>query len=371
MQLEQIRQLGRGHFQAQAATLRPEVRMVIHGELTEAASGRRFETINPATDGIIASVPSGDAEEIDRAVTSARRMFREGVWSHMEPLKRAEVLYRYAELIEENALELALLDTLDVGKPIVDTLTGDVPAAALTFGYFGEAIDKFAGLVTSTAADAFHYILREPLGVVACILPWNYPLLIGAWKIGNSVVIKPAQLSPLSATKLAMLFLAAGGPPGVLNPVHGGGSRVGKALALHMDVDKIGFTGSTETGKLMMVYSGQSNMKRVTVETGGKSPQIITSDVPDLDAAVHYAVTGIYTDKGEMCSAGSRLLAHEGLHDEFVDRFKAKTRELMRLGDPLDPGTTMGPLVSRSAQQAVLGAVATGREEGAHLVLGG
>jgi acyl-CoA reductase-like NAD-dependent aldehyde dehydrogenase len=189
MQLENIKELGRGYFQAQAAALRPEVRMVIDGELTEAASGRRFETINPATDEIIASVPLGDAEEVDRAAASARRAFREGLWSRMEPRKRAEVLYCYAELIEENGLELALLDTLDVGKPIVDTLTGDVPAAALTLRYFGEAIDKFDGLATSTAADEFHHILREPLGVVACILPWNYPLLIGAWKFAPALAM--------------------------------------------------------------------------------------------------------------------------------------------------------------------------------------
>jgi acyl-CoA reductase-like NAD-dependent aldehyde dehydrogenase len=377
VQLDKVKELGRGYFQAQAAALRPETRMIIGGEPVEAASGRRFDTTNPANGEVTASVPLADTAEVDRAVSSARRAFREGVWSHMEPRKRMEVMYRYAELIEEHALELALLDTLDVGKPIADTLTGDVPAAALTFRYFAETIDKFDGVVTNTAADAFHYILRQPLGVVACILPWNYPLLMAAWKIapalavGNSVIIKPAQQSPLSATKLALLFLEAGGPPGVLNLVHGGGSRTGKALALHMDVDKISFTGSTEIGKLMMVYAGQSNMKRVTVETGGKSPQIITRDVPDLDVAVQYAVTGIYTNKGEMCSAGSRLLVDEALQDEFLDRFKTRTGELMLIGDPLDPATTMGPLVSRSAQQSVLGAVAAGIKEGAQLVLGG
>jgi acyl-CoA reductase-like NAD-dependent aldehyde dehydrogenase len=377
VQLDKVKGLGHGYFRAQAVALRPETAMIVDGELIDAASGRRFETTNPANGDVIAHVPMADTDEVDRAVSSARRAFRDGVWSRMEPRKRMEVLYRYAELIEDHALELALLDTLDVGKPIADTLTGDVPAAALTFRYFAETIDKFDGVVTNTAPNAFHYILREPLGVVACILPWNYPLLIAAWKIapalavGNSVIMKPAQQSPLSATKLALLFLEAGGPPGVLNLVHGSGSGVGKALALHMDVDKISFTGSTEVGKLMMVYAGQSNMKRVTVETGGKSPQILMRDVADLDVAVRYAVSGIYTNKGEVCSAGSRLLVHEALHDEFVECFEATTRQSMIIGDPLDPTTTMGPLVGRSAQQDVLEAVATGMSEGAELVLGG
>jgi acyl-CoA reductase-like NAD-dependent aldehyde dehydrogenase len=200
---------------------------------------------------------------------------------------------------------------------------------------------------------------------------------MNAWKAapalaaGNSVVLKPAELSPLSATLLAQLFVEAGGPPGVFNVVHGAGGIVGKALALHMDVDKISFTGSTNIGKLMMVYSGQSNLKRVTVETGGKSPQIITAQVPDLDVAVQYAVNGIYGNKGEMCSAGSRILVDANIRDEFIERFKAKVGTMVRLGDPLDPATTMGPLVSRTQQQKVLSYIDTGKQEGAELVLGG
>jgi acyl-CoA reductase-like NAD-dependent aldehyde dehydrogenase len=290
-----------------------------------------------------------------------------------------QVMYRMADLITENALRLGLMDSVNVGKPIADMLSanGDVAAAALTFRFFGEAIDKIEGAVTTTAPNAFHYIVRQPIGVVACIAPWNYPLLIAAWKlapalaIGNSVILKPAQISPFSATLLGQLFLEAGGPPGVLNVVHGSGGTVGKALALHQDVNKISFTGSTDVGKMMMVYSGQSNLKRVTVETGGKSPQIITADVPDLDVAVEYAVNGIYGNKGEMCSAGSRLLVDAGIHDDFVERFKARTRETVRIGDPLDTMTTMGPLASRNQQKSVLSEINLAREEGARLVLGG
>jgi acyl-CoA reductase-like NAD-dependent aldehyde dehydrogenase len=366
-------------FHQQASALRPETRMVIDGKLLDAISGQRFETINPANDETLASVPLGGVEDVDLAVASARAAFKSGVWSRMEPRARMQVMYRMADLITKNALRLGLMDSLNVGKPIADMVSanGDVAGAALTFQFFGEAIDKIEGAVTTTAPNAFHYIVRQPIGVVACIAPWNYPLLIAAWKvapalaIGNSVILKPAQISPFSATLLGQLFLEAGGPPGVFNVVHGTGGTVGKALALHHDVNKISFTGSTDVGKMMMVYSGQSNLKRVTVETGGKSPQIITADVPDLDIAVEYAVSGIYGNKGEMCSAGSRLLVDARIHDAFVERFKARTRETVRIGDPLDTATTMGPLASRNQQESVLSEITLARQEGATLAMGG
>lgn len=379
MNSEQLSHLTHEDFHQRAAALKPETRMVIDGKLVDARSGKRFETIDPANDEAVASVPLGDIEDVNRAVASARAAFKAGVWSRMEPRARMEVMYRVADLIAAHALELGLMDSVNVGKPIMDMLqaNGDVAAAALTFRFFGEAIDKMEGAVTNTAPSAFHYVVRQPLGVVACIAPWNYPLLIAAWKVapalavGNSVILKPAQLSPFSATLLAQLFLEAGGPPGVLNVVHGSGGTVGKALALHPDVDKISFTGSTDVGKMMMVYSGQSNLKRVTVETGGKSPQIITADTPNLDTAVGYAVQGIYANKGEMCSAGSRLLVEASIHDDFVERFKAKTRDSIRIGDPLDPATTMGPLASRNQQKSVLSEINLARQEGASLALGG
>ena len=376
MNAKEARALSYDEFRRYAAALKPETRMFINGELVDTNSGARFETVNPANDQVLATVPAGTGEDVDLAVASARKAFKSGVWARMEPRARMAVLYRLANLIDEHALEFALLDSLDVGKPVVNA-HGRCPAAALTFQYFGETIDKIEGVVTNTASDAFHYILRQPLGVVACITPWNYPLLMNAWKVapalaaGNSVVLKPAELSPLSSTLLAQLFVEAGGPPGVFNVVHGAGSIVGKALALHMDVDKISFTGSTTVGKLMMVYAGESNLKRVTVETGGKSPQIITAQVPDLDVAVAYAVNGIYGNKGEMCSAGSRILIDGTIRHQFIERFKEKVGATVRLGDPLDPATTMGPLVSRSQQQKVLSFIDIGKTEGAELVLGG
>jgi acyl-CoA reductase-like NAD-dependent aldehyde dehydrogenase len=377
MRAEEAKRLTAQEFHRLGTAVQPETRMLIDGKLVEARSGKRFETINPATGDVIAAVPLGDESDVNRAVAAARRAFKSGIWSRLEPRSRMAILYRFAALIEENALELGLLDSLVVGKPIIEAATGDVPAAALTFQYFAETIDKFDGIVTNTAADAFHYILRQPLGVVACIAPWNYPLLMAAWKVapalaaGNSVVLKPAQQSPLSATLLAQLFLEAGGPAGVFNVVHGTGGTAGKALALHMDVDKISFTGSTEVGKLMMVYSGQSNLKRVTVETGGKSPQIVTAAAPDLDRAVAYAISGIYANKGEMCSAGSRLLVEARIHDAFVDRFRERTAASIRVGDPLDPETTMGPLVNRAQQRNVLSYIDRGGKEGARLAFGG
>jgi len=369
----------REDFHKAAAGLKPDTRMLIDGKLVEAKSGRKFETVNPANDQVIAAVPSGDVADVDAAVASCRKAFKSGVWSRMEPRRRMEVMYRWAGLVDKHALELGLMESIDVGKPIRDVLgeQGDIAASSLTIRFFAEAIDKVEGAVTNTASSAFHYIIREPLGVVACIAPWNYPLMIAAWKVapalamGNSVILKPAQVSPLSATLFAKLFLEAGGPPGVFNVVHGTGSTAGKALALHMDVDKISFTGSTEVGKLMMVYAGQSNLKRVTVETGGKSPQIITADAPDLDAAVEYAVNGVYANKGEMCSAGSRLLVDARIHDEFVARFQEKAKANFHIGDPLDPSTTMGPLVSRNQQKAVLGYIDIAKQEGATCALGG
>lgn len=376
---DQIRALTKEDFHRMAARLTPETRMFIDGRLTEAKSGRRFETVNPANDEVIAGVPLGGPEDVDFAVAVARKAFKSGVWSRMEPRARAAVMYRFADLIEQRCLELGLLESLDVGKPIQDVVSvnGDVAAAALTFRYFGETIDKIEGIVTNTPRNAFHYVLRQPLGVVACIAPWNYPLMIAAWKaapalaVGNSVILKTAQLSPLSATLLAQLFMEAGGPGGVFNVIHGTGESVGKPLALHMDVDKLSFTGSTAVGKLMMVYSGQSNLKRVTVETGGKSPQIITSEVADLDAAVRFAVSGVYANKGEMCSAGSRLLVQRDVLDDFADRFTKLTSMSYTPGDPLDPTTTMGPLVSRQQQKSALAYVDVALKEGATLAFGG
>jgi 4-guanidinobutyraldehyde dehydrogenase / NAD-dependent aldehyde dehydrogenase len=356
-----------------AKKLKFETRNFIDGKFVAAKGGGKFETVNPATGEVIATVARSKVADVNAAVKAARNAFKSGVWSRMEPRSRMEVLYRYATLINQHVVEFSLLDVLDMGKPISDMVNVDVPFSALTFQYFGETIDKIEGSVTNTASDALHYILRQPLGVVACIVPWNYPLMMAAWKIapalaaGNTVVLKPAEQSPLSASLLAKLFMEAGGPPGVLNVVHGLGEEAGKALALHMDVDKLGFTGSVEVGKLMMIYSGQSNMKRVTTECGGKTPQIILADTADLDTAVEYAVNGIYGNQGEVCNAGSRLLVEKKIEDDFIDRFIKKAKKSFTPGDPLDPKTTMGPMVTFEQQERVNKYIGIGKKEGAHL----
>lgn len=364
-------------WHARAAKLKPETRLFIDGRFVAAKSGATFDTINPATGKVIAQMAQGGAVDVDLAVKAARKAFRSGAWSKMAPRDRMAVMYRFADLVGAHIDEFALLDTLDMGKPINEMLTIDGPASKLTFQFFAECIDKMEGTVTNTASDAFHFIMREPIGVVGCVVPWNYPLMMAAWKIapalaaGNSVVLKPAEQSPMSALLLAKLFAEAGGPDGVLNVVNGYGEEAGKALALHMDVDKIAFTGSVEVGKLMMVYAGQSNMKRVSTECGGKTPQIIMADTPDLDVAVQYAVNGIYGNQGEVCNAGSRLLVDSKIHDVFVEKFLKRSQASFAPGDPLDPATTMGPLVTKQQQERVLGYVEAGKREGASLTLGG
>ena len=348
----------------------------IDGEHVSGGKGR-FTVTNPATGEPLCEVAAGSADDIDRAVASCRASFKAGVWRHMAPRDRLGVLSRLAQLIEKNAERFSLLDTLCMGKPVRDMLGIDVPAAAQTFTYFAELSDKIDGAVTATAADAFHYILREPLGVVGCIVPWNYPLLMASWKVapalaaGNSVVLKPAEQSPLSGLLLAELFVEAGGPPGVLNVVNGLGETAGAALALHRDVAKIAFTGSTEIGKLMLVYAGQSNMKRVSLECGGKSPQIFLADLEDLDRAVTYAINGIYGNMGEVCNAGSRLLIDKPIAEAFVARFIERGKSAYKAGDPLDPETNLGPLVTAQHRTRVLDYIGKGKRDGARLEFGG
>ena len=360
-----------------AGALRYATGHFIDGGHEEARPGQTFVVTNPATGEPLCEVAAGTAADIDRAVASGRRAFKSGVWRRMAPRDRMAVLTRFASLLAANAERLALLDTLTMGKPISDMLNIDVPSAVQTFTYFAELIDKIDGAVTSTASDAFHYITREPLGVVGCIVPWNYPLLMASWKVapalaaGNSVVLKPAEQSPLSALVMAELFVEAGGPPGVFNVVNGLGEAVGSALALHMDVNKIAFTGSTEVGKLMLVYAGQSNMKRVSLECGGKSPQIFLSDLGDIDRAVTYAINGIFGNMGEVCNAGSRLLIDRPIADEFIARFVERGRDAYRAGDPLDPATNLGPLVTGSHCARVVSYIESAKREGAKLEFGG
>ncbi|NNM61739.1 MAG: aldehyde dehydrogenase family protein [Steroidobacteraceae bacterium] len=369
--------LSKADWQERASKLRYETRHFIDGRYVDSVAGGRLTVINPATGKPLCAVSAGEAADVDLAVAAAKRTVASRVWSRKPPRERMAVLAAFARLIEANTERFALLDTLCMGKPIRDMVGIDVPSTVTNFAYFSELVDKIEGVVTSTAADAFHYILREPLGVVGLIVPWNYPLLMAAWKVapalaaGNSVVLKPAEQSPLSGLLMAELFVEAGGPPGVFNTVNGHGEAAGAALALHADVAKIAFTGSTEVGKQMLIYAGRSNMKRVSLECGGKSPQIFLSDLPDLDVAVSYAINGIYGNMGEVCNAGSRLLIDRSIAKEFLARFVEKGRNAYRPGDPLDPATTLGPLVTASHQGRVMNYIDRGKREGARLEFGG
>ncbi|MBX3536910.1 MAG: aldehyde dehydrogenase [Chelatococcus sp.] len=363
-------------WQEKAARLRPETRAFINGAYCPAQSGRTFSTINPATGQALAAVSACDAQDVDRAVRSARLAFESGVWSRQSPKERKRIMLRFAKLIEERVEELALLETLDVGKPISDSLRWDVPNAAACIAYYGEAIDKIYGEVAPGPDDLVSLVTREPLGVVAAVVPWNYPLLMAAWKIGpalaagNSVILKPAEQSPLTAIRIAALAVEAGLPPGVLNVLPGLGPEAGQALGLHPDVDCVGFTGSVDIGRRFLTYAGQSNGKRVGLELGGKSPQVVLADAGDLDAVAEAVVAGIFSNTGQVCNAGSRLIVEAPIHDVLLDKIIAAS-SAFAAGDPLDPATAMGAVVSREQMERVLAYIDQGQTEGARLVAGG
>jgi acyl-CoA reductase-like NAD-dependent aldehyde dehydrogenase len=348
----------------------------IDGEYVDAASGETFDCISPGSGRVIASVAACDSEDVDRAVRGARAVFESGVWSRLAPKKRKRVLLRFAELVRERRDELALLETLDMGKPIRDSRSVDVPLAAECIAYYGEAIDKVYDEVAPTGPGDVVMLVREPLGVVGAVVPWNFPLLMASWKVGpalatgNSVVLKPAEQSPLTALRLAELASEAGVPDGVLQVVPGFGPTAGQAIGRHMDVDLVAFTGSTEVGKLFLRYSGESNMKRLALECGGKSPYIVMEDCADLDAAAEAAAWGVFYNQGEVCNAGSRLLVHESLKDAFLERV-ARVAATIRPGEPLDPETQMGAIVDQTQLDRVLGYIDSGRAEGAEVLVGG
>ena len=364
-------------WHAIAAGLKLDTGNFIDGEFRPARSGATFPSVNPATGAVIAQLPRSEQGDVDDAVAAAQQAFRRGDWSRIAPRDRMEILYRFADLMAAHADEFAAMDTLDMGKPISLMTEFDVPDSIYAFRYLAEAIDKVDGAVTATDPAALHYMIRQPLGVVGCISPWNYPLAMATWKVapalaaGNTVVLKPAEQSPLSANLLARLFAEAGGPPGVFNVVHGYGEEAGRPLALHGDVAKISFTGSAEVGRLMFRYAGESNMKRVSTECGGKSPQIIFSDTADLDRAVEYAVHGIFGNQGQVCNAGSRIFVEASVFDAFVQRFEQFARATYQPGDPMDPDTMLGPMVDSHQQSVVERYLDLGVEEGAeHRCLG-
>jgi acyl-CoA reductase-like NAD-dependent aldehyde dehydrogenase len=348
----------------------------IDGEFVPAADGRTFATVSPRDGTVIAGVARGAGVDIDRAVGAARRAFDDGAWATADPAARGQVLKRLAELMSERLEELALLEARDTGHPITDARTVDVPNSLRCFAWYGEAIDKVYGEIAPTAADALALISREPLGVVGAVVPWNYPLIITAWKLapalaaGNSVVLKPAEQSPLSALALAELAAEAGVPDGVLNVVPGLGEEAGQALGRHPGVDKIAFTGSVPVGRLFQCYAGESNGKAVSLELGGKSPQIVLADVDDLDAAADAIGWGIFYNAGQTCHAGSRLIVERSIRDELVSRLRARAGEFVP-ADPIHESTVLGALISDEHLSGVLGHVERAAAGGARVIAGG
>jgi gamma-glutamyl-gamma-aminobutyraldehyde dehydrogenase len=348
----------------------------IDGAFRPALSGERFVTENPATGQPLAEVASGDAADVDLAVRAARRAFDDGRWSRLAPTDRKEVLLRFAGLLEANADELATLDALEGGKPITDCREGDLPETVRTFRWYAEATDKVFDQVAPTGPDALGLIVREPIGVVGAVVPWNFPILMATWKVapalaaGNSVIVKPSKLTSLSAIRMAELAAEAGVPDGVLNVVPGPGGAAGQALGRHMDVDKVTFTGSTEVGRLFLRYAAESNLKEVTLECGGKSPQVVLADAPDLDVVADRVLYGALMNMGENCSCGSRLIVHRSVQAGLIERLVERLPQ-WTVGDPMDPTTKLGPMVEKPHLDKVLGYIAAGRAEGARVVAGG
>ncbi len=353
--------------------------LFINGQWSDAASGKTFETPDPATGETLARIAEGDAEDINRAVRAARRAFEEGPWSRMTPSDRGRVIWRIGDLILEHVDELAQLESLDNGKPFAVAKAADVPLAADLFHYMAGWATKIEGNTINISvpympgANFHSYTLREPLGVVGQIIPWNFPLLMAAWKLGpalatgNCVVLKPAEQTPLTALRLAGLIAEAGVPDGVVNVVPGFGETAGAALAAHDDVDKVAFTGSTEVGKLI-VAAAAGNLKKLTLELGGKSPNIVFDDAEP--GAVEGAANAIFFNHGQCCVAGSRLFVQRGRFDEVVDGV-AEIAKSIRVGSGMEPGTQMGPLVSDEQLRRVTGYLASGRADGATAVTGG
>jgi len=353
-----------------------ETRSFRNGHYVEAEDNATFECFSPIDGRLLGKVGSCSKNDVDKAVINARQTFASGVWSQMPPAKRKEILLNFAEQIVNNAQELALLETLDMGKPITESLNVDVLGAARAIRWNAEAIDKIYGEIAPTPDNQLGLITREPVGVVAAIVPWNFPLLMASWKIGpalaagNSVILKPSEKSPLTAIKIAQLAINAGIPKGVLNVLPGFGDIVGAGLALHMDVDCLVFTGSTKVAKQIMIYAGQSNMKNVWLEAGGKSPHIIFADVDDLDKAAAAAAEAIAYNQGEVCTAGSRLLVQNSIKAQFASKVIEQLQN-WQPSHPLDPNTKMGAIVDKVQFDKIFSYIEAAKNEGAKLVYGG
>jgi aldehyde dehydrogenase (NAD+) len=353
----------------------PELKLLIDNRWVESESGRTFATVNPSTGEEICQVAEADSADVDRAVLAARAAFEHGPWPKMPASERGGLLYRLADLIENNADAMARLESLDCGKPVSVARAVDVAKTIACYRYFAGWADKVQGKTIPIDGDFLCYTRHEPIGVVGQIIPWNYPMLMMAWKLapalatGNTVVIKPAEQTPLSALRVGELILEAGFPNGVVNVLPGFGPTAGAAIAHHMDVDKVAFTGSTEVGHLIMEAAAKSNLKPVTLELGGKSPNIVFDDV-DLDEAVEGAHLGLFSNQGQSCCAGSRVFVAEKIYEQFVEKSIARARKRV-VGDPFDPRTESGPLVDEIQLERVLGYIQSGRADGATLACGG
>ncbi|HEV2352357.1 MAG TPA: aldehyde dehydrogenase family protein [Terriglobia bacterium] len=361
-------------IQTAKAAIKPG-HLFIDGKLEDATSGNTILVMNPATGEKVTTVPDAGAEDVDRAVRAARRTFENCAWRGLSGSKRERIIWRVGELIEKNKEELAMLESLNNGKTYKEAVRADVPASSDIFYYYAGWTRKICGETIPVDGNFLNYTLREPVGVVGMITAWNYPMMLAAWKVapalatGCSTVIKPSEMTPLTTLKLAEYCLEAGVPEGVVNVVTGYGPAAGEALARHMDVDKIAFTGSTRTGRALLKAAGESNLKRLSLELGGKSPNIIFPDA-DLDRAMKAAFWGIFANKGEVCSAGSRLLVHERVYDEFVGKLADRARA-MRVGNPLDAKTEMGAQISQAQMDRILTYIQSGKDEGARVVCGG
>ena len=367
---------GSEHWHAIWSTLVPDGRCVINGESTDSLSGKTYPNVTPINGARLCEVAECQPEDIDLAVSSARRCWEDGSWARETPKNRGAVLRRLSQLIIDNIEELALLETLDTGRPIRDSLTVDIPLSSQCFEWYADIINKRYDEAFYTSSQNLITIMREPVGVVGAIVPWNYPLLMASWKLapalamGNSVVLKPAEQSPLTAIRIAQLALDAGLPPGALNVCPGYGIPAGRALGLHQDVECVSFTGSIEVGKQLQQYAGLSNMKRIWVETGGKGPQIVFDDVTDLDKVATGIAWGAYYNQGQSCSAGTRLIVQATIHDALTERVAAVAQSL-KLGDPLDPNTDLGAIISEQQLTRIHGYCENALADGATVLVGG
>ena len=359
-----------------AAKIKFPIDPFINGKFQKTKAGNTMETINPADGSVLTNVSACDDKDVDYAVAVSRDAFNSGDWSTKHPSERKEVLLKLADLIEKNQLELAVLESLESGKPISECVLTDLPETIVTIKWHAEAIDKIYDQVSPANTDAVGLITREPLGVVGCVLPWNFPLMMLAWKIapalagGNSVIVKPAEQTSMTALRVAELASDAGIPPGVLNVLPGEGPDVGEPMGRHQDIDAISFTGSTEVGRLFLEFSGQSNLKKIILECGGKDPAVVLSDATNLDGVAEHAVFAALWNMGQNCTANSRLIVHKNLKDKMLSKVKEKMAD-WHTGDPLDPKNQLGAIISREQYDKILGYIEIAKEQGAEVITGG